>query len=178
MLRLFSQTSSQLLHRNVYMCYNPHLMTKHYAELTMKATRRTFLSKAVLNQGRDVIHAEIRQPTDLVLKLKSEGKCPGVVIPYSRNKEEEVDIVLPGKAMKTKSLRSHYPLERVIVRAAGKDYDCILARVKFNLKNFIEKVYFKEYVAGKPNNLTIPVEITHLELNKFYHTGFGVQHNV
>lgn len=73
MLRLFSQTltKAQLLHKNAYMCYAPHLMTKHYAELTMKATRRTFLSKAVLNQGRDVIHAEIRKSTDLVLKLKN-----------------------------------------------------------------------------------------------------------
>lgn len=73
MLRLFSQNLSkpQLLHKNAYMCYAPHLMTKHYAELTMKATRRTFLSKAVLNQGRDIIHAEIRKPSDFVLKLKN-----------------------------------------------------------------------------------------------------------
>lgn len=39
-------------------------------------------------------------------------------------------------------------------------------------------MYFKEYVAGKANNLTIPVAVTHLELNKFFHAGFGIQHKV
>lgn len=78
----------QLLHRNLYQCYIPKLATNHYAELTIKATRRLFLRKAVLNQHKDVIYAEIRQPNDLVLKLKQAGKCPGVIIPYSKNKDE------------------------------------------------------------------------------------------
>jgi len=111
MLRLFSQTpASALLHRNTYLCYIPHLMTKHFSELTMRATRRAFLNKMVLNQSKDVIHAEIRKPSDLVLKLKQEGKCPGVISPYSKNKEEEVDVVLSGKAMKSRTLSEQYPL--------------------------------------------------------------------
>ena len=77
---------SQFTQRNVYFCFEPHLMTKHYSELTMKATRRTFLSKAVLNQHKDVIYGELRKPSDLVLKLKQEGKCPGVILPFSGNK--------------------------------------------------------------------------------------------
>jgi len=93
---------ARLFHRNVYNCYYPHLMTKHLAELSMKATRRSFLNKTVLNQAKDVIHAEIRKPSDFVLKLKQEGKCPGVIVPYSKKKEDEIDIVLPGKAMKTR----------------------------------------------------------------------------
>jgi hypothetical protein len=153
-------------------------MTKHYAELTIKATRRNFLNKAVLNQNKDVIYGELRKPTDYVLKLKQEGRCPGVIVPYSKNKEEEIDIVLPGKEMKTRTLSAHYPLERVQVRVEGKDYHCVLAHVQFSLKNFIEKVYFKEYVPGKANKLTVPVDITHLELNKFFHVGFGFKVNV
>lgn len=58
MLKLSSHLlkCSQFTFRNAYFCYEPHLLTKHYAELTMKATRRTFLSKAVLNQHKDVIY--------------------------------------------------------------------------------------------------------------------------
>lgn len=177
MLRLL-RPSSSLLFRTAYHCHIPHLMTKHYSELTMRATRRTFLAKSVLNQSKDVIHAELRQPSDLVLKLKAQGKCPGVIIPHNKNKEEEVDVVLPGKAMKTRSLKPHYPLERVYVRVAGKDYLCVLAQVKFSVKNFIEKVYFKEYVPGKPNTLRVPVLVTHLEMNKFFHAGFGLRNDV
>lgn len=77
---------SRLLHNNIYRCYNPHLMTTHNAELTIKATRRTFLNKAVLNQSKDVIYGEVRKPSDFVLKLKQAGKCPAVIIPYSKNK--------------------------------------------------------------------------------------------
>ncbi len=76
----------QMIQRNMYHCYIPHLMTNHHAELTIKATRRRFLSKAVLNQSKDVIHAEVRKPSDFVLKLKQEGKCPAVIIPYSQKK--------------------------------------------------------------------------------------------
>lgn len=177
MLRLL-RPSPVLLQRNVYNCHIPHLMTKHYSELTQRATRRTFLAKTVLNQSKDVIHAELRQPSDLVLKLKAQGKCPGVIIPHSKNKEEEVDVVLPGKAMKTRALSNHYPLEKVYVRVAGKDYHCVLSQVKFSLKNFIEKVYFHEYVPGKPNPLRVPVFVTHLEISKFYHAGFGLRIDV
>lgn len=53
----------------------------------MRATRRSFLKKAVLNQTKDVIHCDIRKPSDFVLKLKQEGKCPGVILPYSKKKE-------------------------------------------------------------------------------------------
>ena len=58
MLKLSSHLSklSQITFRSIYYCYDPNLLTKHYAELTMKATRRTFLSKAVLNQHKDVIY--------------------------------------------------------------------------------------------------------------------------
>jgi hypothetical protein len=181
MLRLLAiahRPAPALLHRNAYLCYVPHLMTKHYSELTMRATRRTFLNKTVLNQSKDVIHAEIRKPTDLVLKLKQAGKCPGVIVPYSKNKEEEVDVVLPGKAMKTRTLSDQYRLERVHVRAAGKDYLCVLAGVKFNLKNFIEKVVFHEYVPGKANYLRVPVLVTHLQMSKFFHGGYGFKIDV
>jgi hypothetical protein len=183
MLRLFAQPdwltpAASLLHRNAYLCFVPHLMTKHYSELTQRATRRSFLNKMVLNQSKDVIHAELRKPSDLVMKLKQAGKCPGVILPHSKNKEEEVDVVLPGKAMKTRSESNHYPLERVYVRAGGKDYLCTLSKVKFSLKNFIEKVYFQEYVPGKANYLRVPVNVTHLQLNKFFHGGFGLKIDV
>ncbi len=41
-----------LLHSNIYRCYIPHLSINHQAELTIKATRRQFLNKAVLNQNK------------------------------------------------------------------------------------------------------------------------------
>lgn len=63
----------------------------------MRATRRSFLKKAVLNQTKDIIHCDIRKTSDFVLKLKQEGKCPGVILPYSKKKEEEIDVVLSGK---------------------------------------------------------------------------------
>ncbi len=50
------------------------------------------------------------------MKLWQEGKCPGVIIPISKKKEEEVDIVLQGKPMKTKIKRPQYGLEKVHVR--------------------------------------------------------------
>lgn len=40
----------------------------------------------MLNQHKDIIHADLRKPTDFVLKLKQEGKCPGVIIPHSKKK--------------------------------------------------------------------------------------------
>jgi len=90
MFKFASQFAARtsLLHSNVYKCYNPHLMTKHLSELTIKATRRSFLNKTVLNHSKDVIQAEIRKPTDFVLKLKQEGKCPGVIMPFSKKKDE------------------------------------------------------------------------------------------
>jgi hypothetical protein len=98
MLKLCPQLWKGLLNQsNKYWCYIPHLMTIHQAELTVRATRRSFLNKAVLNQNKDVIFAELRKPEDKVLKLKQEGNCPGVIIPQNRNKDEEVDVVLPGK---------------------------------------------------------------------------------
>ena len=64
--------------------------------------------------------------------------------------------------MKTRTKSPRYRLEKVYVRVEGKDYECILTSVKFNLKNFIEKVYFKQYVPGQPNELKIPIQLTHL----------------
>lgn len=55
---------------NVYFYHSPHLYTKHLAELNMRAVRRNFLNRAVLNQAKDIIHAEVRKPSDYVLKLK------------------------------------------------------------------------------------------------------------
>ena len=49
-----------------------------------------------------------------------KGQCPGVILPYSQNKEEEIDVVLPGKAMRKKIESFQYPLERVYVRVDGK----------------------------------------------------------
>lgn len=159
---------SALLHQNKYYCYKPHLMTTHQSKLTMKATRRSFLNKAVLSQQKEVIYAEKRQPTDLVMKLKQEGKCPGVIIPHNKKKEDEVDIVLSGKAMKTKFQSRKYGTQRVYIRTEGKEYMCVLKEVSMNRKNFIEKVYLDEYVPGQANHLTIPVEFTHLQDNLMY----------
>lgn len=39
-------------------------------------------------------------------------------------------------------------------------------------KHFIEKVFFEEYVPGQPNHLRIPIRITNLENNPFYHEGY------
>lgn len=151
-----------LLTSNKYWCYIPHLMTIHQAQLTIKATRRSFLNKTVLNQNKDVIFAEQRQPSDLVIKLKQEGKCPGVILPYSKNKNEEVDIVLGGQQMKTKLKSKQYGLERVAVRVAGQEYLCVLKHIQLHHHNFIQKVYFQQYVVGKPNHLTVPITFTHL----------------
>ena len=118
-------------------------MTNHQAELTVKATRRSFLNKAVLNQNRDIIFAELRKPEDKVLKLKQEGKCPGVIVPQNRNKEEEVDVVLPGKPMKSKMKKPQYGLEKVVVRVEGRDYPCVLREVRLHTHKFIEKVMFQ-----------------------------------
>lgn len=52
-------------------------------------------------------------------------------------KSEEVDVVLGGKAMKTRMKSSQYGLEKVFVRAAGKEYMCVLREVRLNVKNFI-----------------------------------------
>ncbi len=127
----------------------------------MRATRRSFLKKAVLNQTKDIIHCDIRKTSDFVLKLKQEGKCPGVILPYSKKKEEEIDVVLSGKEMRARNQNLQYPLQRVYVRTEGVDHMCVLANVQNSVKNFIEKVYFKEYVPGKPNYLTVPILITH-----------------
>ena len=159
MLKYYKQIlqSGLLFHRNTYHCYRPHLATTHQSKLTIKATRRSFLNKAVLNQSKDIIYAELRQPSDLVLKLKQEGKCPGVIIPFSKRKEDEVDIVLSGKAMKTKLRNDKYGLEKVFIRTGGKEYMCVLKQVRMNYKNFIEKVILVEYVPGEANVLTIPL---------------------
>lgn len=151
-----------LLSSNKYWCYIPHLMTIHQAQLTIKATRRSFLNKAVLNQNKDVIFAEPRQPEDRVIKLKQQGKCPGVILPQSKNKDEEVDVVLQGKDMKSKMKKKQFGLEKVSVRVSGKEYPCVLKQIALHPENFIEKVYFKEYVVGKPNYLTVPISFTHL----------------
>jgi hypothetical protein len=63
--------------------------------------------------------------------------------------------------MKTRSQNLQYPLQRVYLRAEGVDHLCVLSNVQNNVKNFIEKVHFKEYVPGKPNYLTVPIIITH-----------------
>lgn len=88
MFKLAPRLLLGLSHKNLYYCYNPHLMTNHFAEMTIRATRRSFLNKTVLNQSKDVIYAEIRKPSDFVLKLKQQGKCPGVIVPYSKKKED------------------------------------------------------------------------------------------
>lgn len=154
---------AQLLQRNVYHCYIPHLMSNHYAEMTIKATRRQFLRKAVLNQNKDVINAEARQPSDGVIKLRQAGQCPGVIRRTSGKKEEEVDIVLSGKSMKTKMKSPSYGLERVFVRVEGREYNCILRKVIMNpYKKFIQQVELQEYGAGKPNRVRVPVMLTHI----------------
>ena len=154
-----------LLHNSRFYCYNPHLMTNHLAQLTIRATRRQFLEKTVLNQNKQVINAEIRTPEDLVLNLKKAGNCPGVILPQSGRREEEVDIVLPGKAMRTRQKSPQYGLEKVHVRAGGREFPCVLRDVRMNRKNFIEKVYLQEYVPGKANRLRVPpVSYTHLTL--------------
>lgn len=82
----FALKWTNLLHLSKYHCFNPNLGVNHLAELTMKATRRQFLRKSVLNQDKQIIHAEIRQPSDKVLTLKQAGKCPGVILPKSGKK--------------------------------------------------------------------------------------------
>ena len=63
MFKLCPRLAYQSLHLlNKYWCYSPHLMTIHQAQLTIRATRRLFLNKSVLNQNKDVIYAELRQP--------------------------------------------------------------------------------------------------------------------
>jgi hypothetical protein len=72
-----------LLLKNVYNCYAPDPNIKHNAEMTMRAARRTFLNKAVLNQKKTVYFGEMRKTSDTVLALKQAGRCPGVIMPYS-----------------------------------------------------------------------------------------------
>jgi hypothetical protein len=74
--------------------------------------------------------------------------------------------------MRTKRKHPQYGLERVYVRAAGKEYMCILREVRMNVKNFIEKVFFHEYVPGQPNYLTVPLHFSRIEDNKYYHEGY------
>ena len=52
---------------------------EHIAEITMRQHRRLHLNTAVLNQNKDIVHAEIRQHSDGIIDLKQKGKCPGVI---------------------------------------------------------------------------------------------------
>lgn len=131
--------------------------------MTVRAARRQFLKKAVLNQNKVVIHAEARQPEDGVFKLKQAGLCPGVIRRISGKKEDEVDIILSGKTMKTKRMSPTYGLERVYIRVEGQEYNCILKNIMVNpIKNFIQQVELVEYQAGHPNRVSVPVMLTHL----------------
>ena len=60
--KLFNLFIPKLLQNNKYYCHNPKLMVNHLAELTVKATRRQFLARTVLNQDKQVINAELRKP--------------------------------------------------------------------------------------------------------------------
>ena len=77
----------------------------------------------------------MRKPSDYILSLRQKGLCPGVILPYSGKKEEEIDVVVHGKAMKTRMESYRYPLE---------------------------KVYFRQYLPGHPNHLTVPINLTHV----------------
>ena len=49
------------------------------------------------------------------------------------------------------------------MRVEGKDHLCILRGIRSNIKGFIDKVLFEEYVPGQPNYLSVPVEFTHIQ---------------
>ena len=98
--------------------------------------------------------------------------CPGVILPQSGRKEEEIDLVLPGKAMRTRQKSPQYGLEKVHVRAGGREYPCVLREVRMNVKNFIEKVYFQEYVPGKANRIKVPLFFSNLEQNRFFQQSY------
>ena len=56
---------------------DPHI--EHYGEVTIRQHRRMYLNRSVLNQTKDVTYAELRKPSDDMISLKQQGKCPGVI---------------------------------------------------------------------------------------------------
>jgi hypothetical protein len=86
----------------------------------MRQHRRLFLNKAVLNQTKDVIFAEKRKTTDTILGLRQKGKCPGVIELFGGSIDDEIDIVVDGKKMRTLVKTGDFPLKEVYVRVEGK----------------------------------------------------------
>ena len=87
--------------------------------------------------------------------------CPGVIYPFSGDVEKQIDIVLPGGPMKKFIKHRGYMLETVYIRVEGQEIRCILEKVLFHDEGFIQKVRLKEYIVGEPNQLIMPIQITH-----------------
>lgn len=103
-----------------------------------------------------------------MLKLKQQGKCPGVIERISGEVSEEIDVVLDGKKMRKLSKQKLYPLTPLHVRVEGKEYRCIFYNRDFHPDGFLIKCYLKEYVPGKPNRIKVPIEVTHLLDNPYF----------
>ena len=59
MIKMFVAQKSlpSLLLSLSYSCHNVNLFTQHMAQLNMRAARRSFLNRAVLNKNKDIIVA-------------------------------------------------------------------------------------------------------------------------
>jgi hypothetical protein len=71
-------------------------------------------------QQKVIINAEIRKPTDGVIDLKKQGKAPGVIHRFSKNVEEEIDIVVDGRMAKNMSKWKSFGTDTVYIRVDGK----------------------------------------------------------
>ncbi len=90
-----------------------------------------------------------------------------------------MDIVLDAKLIRRLKKRKSYGAETVYMRVNGEEYRCILKRVSIVYpEDFVSGVTLVEYVPGKPNKLTIPVELTHFTENPYLQRRSDFEHKI
>lgn len=62
-------------------------------------------------------------------------------------------------------------LMTVYVRVDDKEYRCILSQIGMHHEGWIQQVVLDEYAPNEPNNLKIPIQITHITENPYFQQG-------
>ena len=157
---------------NKYYCStNITPQAEHYTEMLIRAQRRRFLNKMVLSHNKIIINAERRKNSDGVFALKDKGMCPGTLRSLSGKEEDEIDIVMDGKIMKNLMKSQNYQHETVYVKLEGKEYRCIFKKGHMFGLQFIKSVDLQIYEVGKPNKISIPIQVTHATENPYVQQG-------
>ena len=138
---------------------------KLMAETAAKAQRRMFLEMQVLLRAKKVLHAERRKLEDTVFGLRKQGKCPGVI---RREGFEDIDIVLTGKDMRGFIKHPQRACEPVWIRVDGEEMKCLIVDIKLHAQQFIQKVELRRFIVGEPNQVSVPLTLTHLTHSFFY----------